>query len=143
MTRSPDPSPRPTAPAPSMFCTAIAQHLRKVRGLLLDLQTRALSSFNSINRFNPFNSWLALLTRCVVALALCVLVCGCRSALKPLPPSQTRTYQSLLEWTHQNGMPGAILLVQTPQTNFLGSVGWADVKRKTPMRPDHAFRIAS
>jgi len=40
-------------------------------------------------------------------------------------------------------MPGAILLVQTPKTNFLGAVGMADVKRKTPMRPDAEFRIGS
>ncbi|MDQ1257818.1 MAG: D-alanyl-D-alanine carboxypeptidase [Candidatus Hydrogenedentes bacterium] len=40
-------------------------------------------------------------------------------------------------------MPGAVLLVQTPQTRFIESVGWADVKRKIPMRPDHAFRTAS
>jgi D-alanyl-D-alanine carboxypeptidase len=40
-------------------------------------------------------------------------------------------------------MPGAVLLVRTPTTNYLGSVGWADKKRKIPMRPNHAFRIGS
>lgn len=40
-------------------------------------------------------------------------------------------------------MPGAILLVQTPQTNFLHAVGWADVKHKIPMRTNDAFRIGS
>ena len=78
-------------------------------------------------------------------LAICVgvFVCGCRMAFTPLPRKETRTYQSLLEWSHENGMPGAILLVQTPQTNFLGALGWADVKRKIPMRPEHEFRIGS
>ena len=64
-------------------------------------------------------------------------------AFTPLPRKETRTCQSLLEWSHENGMPGAILLVQTPQTNFLGALGWADVKRKIPMRPEHEFRIGS
>ena len=78
-------------------------------------------------------------------LAICVgvFVCGCRMAFTPLPRKETRTYQSLLEWSHENGMPGAILLVQTPQTNFLGALGWADVKRKIPIRPEHEFRIGS
>ncbi len=78
-------------------------------------------------------------------LAICVgvFVCGCRMAFTPLPRKETRTYRSLLEWSHENGMPGAILLVQTPQTNFLGALGWADVKRKIPIRPEHEFRIGS
>src|ERR1043166_1076284 len=69
-------------------------------------------------------------------LGLCV--CGCRSGFTPLPPKETRSYQSLLEWSPANGMPGAILLVQTPKTNFLGCVGLADLKRKVPLRSDHA-----
>jgi CubicO group peptidase (beta-lactamase class C family) len=40
-------------------------------------------------------------------------------------------------------MPGAVLLVNGPKTNFLSSIGYADLKRKAPMRPDHAFRIGS
>lgn len=40
-------------------------------------------------------------------------------------------------------MPGAVLLVQTPKTNFLGAAGYADVKKKIPMRVDDEFRIAS
>ena len=62
--------------------------------------------------------------RCVSIFAANVLIlvaCGCRSALTPLPPKETRTYQSLLEWTRENGTPGAVLLVKTPTTNFIGS----------------------
>lgn len=70
-------------------------------------------------------------------------VCGCRSTFTPLPPKETRSYQSILEWSHENGMPGAILLVQTPRTNFLGAIGWADLKKKIPLRTDDAFRIGS
>jgi D-alanyl-D-alanine carboxypeptidase len=40
-------------------------------------------------------------------------------------------------------MPGAVLLVRTPTTSFLASVGWADRRQKIPMRTDHAFRIGS
>jgi len=74
-----------------------------------------------------------------VLVALLVLASGCRTTFTPLPPKEGRTYQSLLEWSHRNGMPGAILLVQTPRTNFLGAVGWADVKGKLPARPEQGF----
>ena len=61
----------------------------------------------------------------------------------PLPPKESLTYRSILEWSHENGMPGAILLVKSPKTNFLESIGLADVKQSIPMRTDHAFRIGS
>src|SRR3954471_18774544 len=77
-------------------------------------------------------------------LFLVLLAGGCRiEGFAPLPPKESRTLQSLLEWTHENGMPGAILLVRTPRSTFVGAVGYADVARQTPMRPDYAFRIAS
>jgi D-alanyl-D-alanine carboxypeptidase len=82
------------------------------------------------------------LPRRLVVSILLLLVCGCRSPLE-LPPQQARSYQALLEWSHKSGMPGAILLVRTPTTNFLASIGWADKKRKIPMRPDHEFRVGS
>lgn len=85
----------------------------------------------------------ALLRNLLFALWLALVVSGCASHLTPLPQKETRGYQSILDWTHQNGMPGAVLLVQTPRTNFVGAVGWADVKRKIPMRTDHEFRIGS
>jgi D-alanyl-D-alanine carboxypeptidase len=88
----------------------------------------------------PAMSARILLLRIVACLLL--LICGCRSPLK-LPPKETRSYQSLLKWSHASGMPGAVLLVRTPTTNFLASVGWADRKQKIPMRTDHAFRIGS
>jgi D-alanyl-D-alanine carboxypeptidase len=79
----------------------------------------------------------------LTANCLLVFACGCRSPIRPLPPKEARSYQSLLEWSHQSGMPGAILLVRTSVTNYVGSIGWADKKRKIPMRPDHEFRIGS
>lgn len=82
------------------------------------------------------------LPRLLVIPILLLPLCGCRSPLK-LPPQEAHSYQSLLEWSQRSGVPGAVLLVQTPTTNFLASVGWADKKRKLPMRPDHAFRIGS
>jgi D-alanyl-D-alanine carboxypeptidase len=77
-----------------------------------------------------------------VAMGMVVVACGCRTSIKS-PPREGRSYQSLLEWTRDSGMPGAILLVKTPSTNFVGSIGLADVKRQIPMRPDHAFQIGS
>jgi D-alanyl-D-alanine carboxypeptidase len=71
-----------------------------------------------------------------------LLACRC-TKLTPLPPEDQRNYQSLLEWSHRNGMPGAILLVRTPGREFVGSVGEADLKRHLPMRTNHAFQIGS
>ena len=82
--------------------------------------------------------WLVL----TVAL-LAGAIASCKSTLKPLPPADKRTYQSLLEWSHSAGMPGAILLVQTPRTQFLGTVGNADLASKTPMQSNDVFQIGS
>ena len=70
-------------------------------------------------------------------------LCGCQSDFSPLPGRDVRSYQSILEWTHSNGMPGTVLLVKSPTVNFIGSIGLADVDRGVPMRADHAFRIGS
>jgi D-alanyl-D-alanine carboxypeptidase len=76
-------------------------------------------------------------------LSIPLLVASCRTRLTPLPPEEQRGYQSLLEWSHRNGLPGAILLVRTPGREFVGSVGDADLKNHLPMRADHAFQIGS
>jgi len=63
--------------------------------------------------------------------------------LTPLPPLESLTYQDILDWSLANGMPGVVLLVKSPQEDFVGSAGWADRKQQVPMRVDHAFRVAS
>lgn len=55
----------------------------------------------------------------VLAVSLVWLRCGCGTAFTPLPPKEPRTSQSILEWTHQNGMPGAVLFVRTPRTRTI------------------------
>lgn len=72
-----------------------------------------------------------------------MLISSCSTRLTALPTGEDLTYQNLLEWSHENGMPGAVLLVQTPAEQFLGSVGYADLKRRIPMRTDRAFPIGS
>jgi D-alanyl-D-alanine carboxypeptidase len=80
----------------------------------------------------------------VLALAIAgVLLASCKTTLKPLPPEGRRNYQSLLDWSHEAGMPGAILLVQTPKTQFLACAGKADVGRNIPMQSNHVFQIGS
>lgn len=76
-------------------------------------------------------------------LLLIVMAAGCAATIPPLPSAQKGGYQSVLEWTHEVGMPGAVLLVRTPKSAFLGSVGVADIEKNIPMRPDHTFRIGS
>ena len=79
----------------------------------------------------------------LVLFSIPLLLASCRTRLTPLPPENQRTYRSLLEWSHKNGMPGAILLVRTPKGEFIEAVGEADFKRHIPMRTNHAFQIGS
>ncbi|MGI8604464.1 MAG: serine hydrolase domain-containing protein [Verrucomicrobiales bacterium] len=79
----------------------------------------------------------------LVLVAVPVFLASWRTKLTPLPPENQRTYQSLLDWSHKNGMPGAILLVRTPKQEFIGSVGESDLKAHVPMRTNHAFQIGS
>ncbi len=79
--------------------------------------------------------------RWFAALVLALWGCGCGSGLTPLPVE--RTVKSVLEWTHENGVPGSILLIETPKARVTGTIGRADVKRKILMRSDCAFRIGS
>jgi CubicO group peptidase (beta-lactamase class C family) len=95
---------------------------------------------NRIARSSPARSWSWLF---LLLASVLLLTTGCRSRLTKLPPKEVRTFDSILEWSRKNGMPGAILFVQTPHTNFLGSLGYADLKQKIPMRTDHLFRIGS
>jgi len=72
------------------------------------------------------------------------LFAGCRRRpLRPFHEKKRALYQSLLEWSHENGMPGAILLVQNSPNEFPWCARMADVKRKNSMRPEHEFRIGS
>jgi D-alanyl-D-alanine carboxypeptidase len=67
---------------------------------------------------------------------------GCGSATTP-PPKDEVSYHRLLEWTRENGVPGSVLLVQTPRGKFLEATGCADKTARTPMTPDYEFRIGS
>jgi D-alanyl-D-alanine carboxypeptidase len=121
------------------FCDRVLNVPRKD---IADSHLRTVSRVHHPRAMLQPSMRVRILSLLVIKCLLLLVVCGCRSPLK-LPPTGTRSYQSLLEWSQASGMPGAVLLVRTPATNFLGSVGWADRKHKTPMRTDHAFRIGS
>lgn len=79
----------------------------------------------------------------LLVVLLGVVVASSRTALTPLPHEAERSYEKLLQWSLQNGMPGAILLVRTPRGEFLGCAGYADLKGRIPMRTNQAFQIGS
>lgn len=74
---------------------------------------------------------------------LTIVATGCRTPLSPLPLEGNRSYQGLLEWSVQNGTPGAVLLVRSPRTNFLAAAGVADREQGIPVEVGDEFRIAS
>ncbi len=58
-------------------------------------------------------------------------------------PAQELSYQDILDLLVSEGVPGAVLLVRTPTSEFKGVSGYADRENKVPMDTTHLFRIAS
>lgn len=87
--------------------------------------------------------WRNAFNQMLVAGILLAMLTGCRSPLTKLSAAEKTSYQGLLEWSLQNGTPGAVLVVRSPGSSFVGTIGWSDRARRTPMRPEERFRIAS
>jgi D-alanyl-D-alanine carboxypeptidase len=68
---------------------------------------------------------------------------GCGGTTTALGPETESSYQKLLDWTLENGVPGSVLLVRSPRSNYLGAIGSADLARDRPTTADCAFRIGS
>ncbi|WP_042143685.1 MULTISPECIES: serine hydrolase [unclassified Pseudoalteromonas] len=52
-------------------------------------------------------------------------------------------YQSLIDNKISSAVPGIILLVNTPDREFIGSAGVSDIENQTPMQTSDTFHIAS
>jgi D-alanyl-D-alanine carboxypeptidase len=81
----------------------------------------------------------------VLALGAVVTVCGHSSGARRTPSaSPLRTHlHRMLDSLTATGLPGAVLFVRRgPKTLRLAS-GYADLARRTPMRPENRFRIGS
>ncbi|WP_018599347.1 serine hydrolase [Mycobacterium sp. 155] len=81
-----------------------------------------------------------LLTAC-----LALAVAGCSTtrttALKTIDPTHLQTIVE--NAANKLGVPGALVLVQTPQGTFTAKVGTTELGAQTPPQPDTHFRIAS
>ncbi len=53
------------------------------------------------------------------------------------------TYQDILHLAVSEGIPGVVLLVRTPDFEFEGVCGFADIENEVPINIHHLFRIAS
>ena len=58
-------------------------------------------------------------------------------------PEEDLPYQKIIDLTVAEGIPGVVLLVRTPDFEFIGVSGCADVENKIPMDKTQLFRIAS
>lgn len=67
-----------------------------------------------------------------------LLLSGCLDTSK-----EDVTYQDILYLAVSEGLPGVILLVRTPDSEFEGACGFADLENEVPMDVHHLFRIAS
>jgi D-alanyl-D-alanine carboxypeptidase len=54
-----------------------------------------------------------------------------------------RMLQELLNWTVDQGIPGVVLGVTTPEGTWFGTAGVANTATKEPMSPQHQIRLAS
>ena len=94
----------------------------------------------------PFNNLKATLSCSVFALLLSA--CGGGSTSKDVTvdiptPVVTVDYQNIIDKTVSDSIPGAILLVETPEERFLGSAGVENFESKNPMQVYHTMPTAS
>ncbi|TML70533.1 MAG: beta-lactamase family protein [Actinobacteria bacterium] len=78
-----------------------------------------------------------------VCVALASLLAGTGIAATQARSSERSELQSALDGLVSAGAPGAILLVRNGDRTLRLASGYGDVVRKTPMRVDDRFRIAS
>ncbi|MGV0745803.1 serine hydrolase domain-containing protein [Mycolicibacterium sp. XJ870] len=78
-----------------------------------------------------------------VAASLAVTACTApqTSALKPIDPANFQTV--VADAAKKLQVPGALVLLQTPQGTFTAKVGTTELGTQSPPQPDTHFRIAS
>lgn len=76
--------------------------------------------------------------------SMALLLTACGSDSEPEPPQETRLdYQKLIDETVSDTIPGIILLVETPEKQFLGSAGVENIASQNPMQVYHTMPTAS
>jgi D-alanyl-D-alanine carboxypeptidase len=76
--------------------------------------------------------------KCTLVMFLILLCSGCFST-----PGKELSYQEMIDLVVVEGVPGIVLLVKTPDSQFVGVSGYADVKNNILMDTNQLFRIAS
>lgn len=84
----------------------------------------------------------------VAAISLALTACGgsgngTKTDPAPKPDPVVMDYQEVLDNTLSTEIPGVILLVKSPQNEFLGSAGVADLDSQEALLPDHSMPTAS
>lgn len=86
---------------------------------------------------HPFNNLKSTLA--CTAIALLLTACGGSSSSENIPTVVALEYQKLIESKISENVPGIILLVNTPERQFIGSAGISDRDNQTPMQTTDVF----
>lgn len=94
----------------------------------------------------PFNN-LKMTLSCT-AIALLLTACGGGSTSKEVTvdiptPVVTVDYQNIIDETVSDSIPGVILLVESPESSFLGSAGVENIESQNPMQIYHTMPTGS
>jgi CubicO group peptidase (beta-lactamase class C family) len=94
-----------------------------------------------VAKMNAVRVWLALCVAVLIASCSSTADTARATALKPLDP---KAFQAVVDAEATKlGVPGAMVLLRTPQGNFTASVGTTELGTRTPPSANTHFRIAS
>jgi D-alanyl-D-alanine carboxypeptidase len=81
----------------------------------------------------------------VLCLSLLANATGLYAQAPPeFPPNVAAEIQAALDTAiSESGLPGAVLLIDSPRAHFAGASGYADLDTQTPLQSDDAFQIGS
>ncbi|KGJ92431.1 serine hydrolase domain-containing protein [Thalassotalea sp. ND16A] len=87
---------------------------------------------------------LSRLKSTLLCSSMVLLLTACGSDSDPEAPQETRIdYQKLIDETVSDTIPGIVLLVETPEQQFLGSAGVENIATQNPMQVYHTMPTAS
>lgn len=86
----------------------------------------------------------------MIASVVCLGLAACGSSsdssapIIPSPqPEPTADYQDMLQAAVNSGVPGIVMAIESPEINFIGAAGVADIDTQAPMQTYHQMPTGS